>query len=56
MLKRAAEIDLGFDLDVLARMMRSHERFDDDQFFNGVGKNLDIRAFFDRWSQELSAN
>ena len=53
LLARAAEIDLGFDHRVLASMMRTLDRFTDDELPIGAEDIQVIRAFFRHWADEL---
>ena len=53
LLERAAEDDLGFDHRVLAEMMRTLDRFTDDEL-PVASSNVDaVRAFFRDWADEL---
>lgn len=53
LLKRAAEIDLGLDLGVLASMMRTLDRFTDDELPIEAGDVAPMRAFFRDWADRL---
>jgi hypothetical protein len=53
LLQRAAEIDLGFDLLVLAEMMRTIDRFTNDELPVNNAEVDGIRGFFHRWANEL---
>lgn len=52
-MKRAAEVDLGFDPFVLAQMMRTIDRFDDDELPIDEDDIDTMRTFFHRWAREL---
>jgi predicted nucleotidyltransferase component of viral defense system len=53
LLERAAEDDLGFDHRVLAEMMRTLDRFTDEEL-PVASSNVDaVRAFFRDWAVEL---
>lgn len=53
LLQQAADLDAGFDPQVLAQMMATHARFDDDELPLAPGDVPVARAFFERWSAEL---
>lgn len=53
LLERAAEVDLGFSHDVLAEMMRTLDRFDDDELPVTAAEVASIRAYFAAWAEEL---
>jgi Nucleotidyl transferase AbiEii toxin, Type IV TA system len=53
MVERAAEVDLGFDPVVLAQMMRTIDRFDDDELPIDEDDIDTIREFFRRWAADL---
>ncbi len=53
LLVRAAEIDGGFDPEVLATMMRSLARFVDDEIPTADATADAIRAYFANWADEL---
>ena len=53
LLVRAAEIDGGFDLEVLATMMRSLARFADEEIPTADATADAIRAYFANWADEL---
>lgn len=53
LVERAAEVDLGFDRLVLAQMMRTIDRFDDDELPIDEGDIDTIREFFHRWAADL---
>jgi len=54
LLERAAEVDLGFDHAVLATMMRSLDRFSDDELPVEPGDADAVRSYFRDWTSELS--
>lgn len=54
LLVRAAEIDRGLDLGVLASMMGTLDRFTDDELPIEVGDVATMRAFFRDWADELT--
>ena len=55
LIRRAMQIDLGFDLEVFASMLGAHHRFGDDEFaFAGV-EVLPMRAFFADWADGMRA-
>ena len=49
----AVRLDSGFDIDVLAQMMATLERFDDHEIPLSTGEVLAARAFFADWSDRL---
>jgi predicted nucleotidyltransferase component of viral defense system len=53
LLERAAEDDLGFDHRVLAEMMRTLDRFTDEELPVGSSNVDAVRAFFRDWAIEL---
>jgi len=53
LLQRAAEVDLGFDPLVLAEMMRTIDRFDNDELPIEPAEVDHMRKFFHRWANEL---
>lgn len=53
LLERAAEGDLGFELGVLAEMMRTLDRFTDDELPIATPDVDALRAFFGDWADEL---
>lgn len=53
LLSRAAEVDRGFDLAILADMIGSLARFDDADIPVDVDRVADLRTFFARWQVEL---
>lgn len=54
LIEQAASMDAGFDLDVLAQMMRMILRFDDDEIPLEADLVPSAREFFESWSVELS--
>lgn len=52
-MQRAAEVDLGFDRRVLAEMMMTIDRFDDDELPIDPSEVASLRAFFEYWADEL---
>jgi hypothetical protein len=54
LLERAAEVDLGFDLAVLATMFRSLDRFSDDELPVEPADVVAVRTYFRDWADELS--
>jgi predicted nucleotidyltransferase component of viral defense system len=55
LLARAAQIDRGFDANVLADMIASLDRFAEDEFpVTGGSSAADLRAFFAAWRSELT--
>ena len=56
LLSRAAQIDTGFDANVLADMIAALDRFTDDELpVTGGSSAADLRAFFAAWRSELTA-
>ena len=53
LLERAAEVDLGFDHAVLAEMMRTLNRFTDDELPVDAGEATSVRAYFRVWAERL---
>ena len=53
LIRRAAEVDAGFDLTVLATMMGFLSRFRDDEIPVAAERVDDVRSFFGRWQEEL---
>ena len=53
LLERAAEVDLGFDLAVFAEMLRTIDRFADDELPIDDAPPASVRAFFHTWADEL---
>lgn len=55
LLARAAQIDTGFDANVLADMIASLDRFTDDELpVTGRSSAADLRAFYAAWRSELT--
>jgi hypothetical protein len=56
LLARAAQIDVGFDANVLANMMATLDRFTDDEIpVPDRSSAADLRAFYATWRSELAA-
>jgi hypothetical protein len=56
MLTRAAQIDAGFDISVLADMIATLDRFTDSEIPIPDGLSVaELRAFFATWRSELTA-
>ena len=55
LLDRAAEVDRGFDTDVLAEMIRTLHRFTDDEIPIDPPLVGDLRNFFAAWADEIEA-
>ncbi|GAA1661781.1 hypothetical protein GCM10009765_09140 [Fodinicola feengrottensis] len=53
LLEQAAQMDAGFDLQVLAQMMRTLARFDDDEIPLPSAEIVAAREFFARWGDEI---
>jgi len=53
LIERAAEVELGFDRRVLAEMMRTIDRFSDDELPLERSEVAATRAFFRDWADEL---
>jgi hypothetical protein len=53
LLRRAAHLDPGFDSDVLATMIGSLTRFDDDEIPIASADVAALRDFFRRWQIRL---
>jgi predicted nucleotidyltransferase component of viral defense system len=53
LLERAAEVDRGFDGRVLAAMMRTLDRFADDEIATDDVPVAELRAFFAVWADDL---
>ena len=53
LLDRAAEIDKGFDTGVLAVMMRTLDRFTDEEIPADNASATELRTFFVAWADEL---
>jgi hypothetical protein len=56
LLRRAAEIDAGFEPAVFADMLRTLGRFTDDEIPVDPGKVAGLRDFFHRWLLELQSS
>ncbi len=56
LLRRAGEIDPGFDLTVLASMLGSLARFADAELPVRDDETAELRAFFQRWQAQLRAS
>ena len=54
LLNEASAADPGFDEQVLAQMMRTLDRFSDDEIPASAEVVPEIRPFFARWAEELS--
>jgi hypothetical protein len=54
LLERAAEVDLGFDHAVLATMLRSLDRFSDDELPVKSADVDAVRSYFRAWAAELA--
>lgn len=55
LVERARSLDAGFDLEVLAQMVRSIDRFDDQEIPLAADQIPKLRTFFADWVRELSA-
>lgn len=55
LLERAAEVDLGFDRAVLAAMIRTLDRYRDDELPVTDTAPAVLRAFFTAWANHLQA-
>lgn len=53
LVERAREVDLGFDNGVLVVMIRTLERFRDDEFPTAMADVAPLRSFFAMWAHEL---
>lgn len=53
LLERAAEVDRGFDLPILATMLRTIDRFTDDELPSTGSTTETVRAFFRQWADDL---
>ncbi len=53
LLASAAEVDRGFDLPILATMLRTIDRFTDDELPPTGSTTEMVRAFFHRWADDL---
>jgi predicted nucleotidyltransferase component of viral defense system len=56
LLQRAHEVDPGFDRVVLAEMMSTLDRFDDDELPIGSADVTAVRTFFADWARELATD
>lgn len=54
MIEQAHALDAGFDLGVLAHMLRTIDRFDDHEIPLGVDELPALRTFFTVWASELA--
>lgn len=54
LLQRAAEVDLGFDHAVLATMLRSLDRFNDDEPSVEPADVDAVRSYFRDWASEMT--
>lgn len=55
LLEQAARTDRGFDQRVLAEMIRTLDRFDDDEIPVAAHEAERLRGFFRQWADELDA-
>jgi hypothetical protein len=53
LVRRATEVDAGFDLTVLAAMMGFLSRFCDEEIPVDAEQAAEVRSFFRRWQEEL---
>jgi hypothetical protein len=53
LIRRAAEVDAGFDLTVFATMMGFLSRFRDEEIPVDAEQAGEVRSFFERWQGEL---
>lgn len=53
LLDQAAQLDGGFDTDVLAVMMRTLDRFTDEEIPADDASALELRTFFAAWADEM---
>ncbi|HEU0286694.1 MAG TPA: nucleotidyl transferase AbiEii/AbiGii toxin family protein [Nocardioidaceae bacterium] len=53
LLEQADDLDVGFDRAVLGQMMRTLDRFDDDEIPMPPDEIGDVRTFFADWAAEL---
>jgi hypothetical protein len=53
LLEQAEAIDAGFDRTVLRQMMRTLDRFDDDEVPLPQGEIGEVRTFFSEWAAQL---
>ena len=56
LLARASQVDAGFDLAVLADMMRTLDRFSDDDLPVDTAHAQSLREFFTAWVMELKGD
>lgn len=56
LLRRAAEIDAGFDKVIFADMLRSLSRFSDDEIPVDSQRIAALRDFFRRWQEQLTSD
>lgn len=58
LLERAVELDTGFDALVLAGMMRTLDRFTDEEIPTGASgpAPVEVRAYFSQWADELDSS
>jgi hypothetical protein len=54
LMRRAGEVDLGFDREVLSTMMLTIERFNDDELPLPAEMAVEVRQFFRDWASELA--
>jgi len=54
LLTRAAEIDLGFNQQIFAEMLRTQERYEDADIPVPASDTATVRAFFRNWAAELA--
>lgn len=56
LLRRAQQIDLGFDIDVFIEALHAHRRYDGDEFPSLDPNEVEaMRGFFTAWAIDLSA-
>lgn len=53
LIEQARALDAGFDLDVLDEMLRTIDRFDDQDIPLAAEELPQVRMFFSDWSTEL---
>ena len=53
LIARAAEVDMGFDAAVFARMLGTLSRFDDNELPIADDQVPDLKAFFETWAVQL---
>lgn len=56
LLERAAEVDRGFDRRILAEMLRTIDRFTDDELPVVAAPTDAVRAFFRQWADALDGH